>query len=262
MRSTNDQSTVTIQKDSHNVLTAKEEKSRSIDFITSMSAEYYEKIGYRLTKTFDHYFPENIKLHIWSEDTLPVDSNRFIFHDLQTNEFYNRFTMQVKKPNKTSKMSIKVGAQYEASKILTGNTLVWLDADVFIIKPIDHTFFNKVTPHGLAKYMGQHYDSGPETGFISYNRTHSEFINFMEQFVDIYYSGRIYDINPSVDTGAWWTVKQSMPEEFFHSLSSHLGVSHVFSGSELREYLGHAKGAIKSTKPDLCDNRAFVNIEN
>ena len=250
------------EKTSKHSLEQRRSSTVPYDVITSMSRDYYEKCGYRLIKTFLHYFPKNKSLHVWTEDGIPVDDPRIIQHDLNKNEFYNKFTLNCSK-TKCARLSIKVGAQYEASKILERDTLVWLDADVWVGNFINDLFVFKITPEKcLSHYMGQHFDTGPETGFISYNRNHKEFHNFMEQFVEVYYSGDIFKVKPYFDTSAWWKVKNSMPDEYFKSLSSHLGCSHVFSGSLLSHWLGHAKGKIKTREPELVDKRAFLHINN
>lgn len=234
---------------------------KTFDFITSMSKAYYEKSGFRLIETFLKHFPQQYVLHVWTEDYPELPKHeRIIQHNLNTNKFYNQFTLNVKKIKgraKTSRMSIKVGVQYEASQILKGDVLVWLDADVYVTNPVNSVFFEIAEPKELANYMGQHYNNGPETGFISYNRHHHDFNNFMNRFVEVYYSDKIYDLEPAVDTSAWWDVYKTMPKEYFYSVTRNSPLSHVFHVSELRHWLGHAKGGIKNRDPETIDKRAF-----
>ena len=222
----------------------------TFDFVTSMSRQYYDRIGHKLVESFLTYFPDNYQLHVWTEDGIPIHP-RVIQHNLADNEFYQKFTLKCTKKSKgrkkIQKMSIKVGVQYEASKILTGDVLVWLDADVQIKNKVTEAFFNTVRPIQLANYMGQENNQGPETGFISYNRHHEHFNTFMQRFVDVYYSNKIYELKTPFDTGAWWETSKTFLTTHFYSLSGNSKFSHVFHISKLRFWLQHQKGSQKKT---------------
>ena len=228
---------------------------KTFDFVTTMSMKYYKECGYRYIDTFLRHSPPDRILHVWTEDGIP-EHPQVKQYKLQDTDFYNNWTLTCKKP-KVRTFSIKVGVQYEAAKILTGDVLVWIDADVYATQPLTDKFLNVLEPQGtrLANYMGQENNSGPETGILSYNRNHPNFKKFMEDFINVYYSGKIFNLTMPVDTFAWWEVKNTMPDEDFHTWSNSSN-SHVFYVSELRQWIDHAKGQIKFKNPAKVDKRA------
>jgi len=157
--------------------------------------------------------------------------------------------------------------------------VVWLDADTFTFRPVPLDFLTNILPEDtMLTYLGRENptlgDGGvyPECGFVGYNLKHSETLNFVNDWEQLYVTGNVFKLIEWHDSAVFWELSKQYRKEKnvkVHDIGYWKGVKghHVFVNSELGFYIDHFKGKRKanktSTKKDLRLNpNAKVDVQN
>lgn len=247
----------------------------AVSVVTSFSALGYEKYGRRCLETFHANCPKEWQLHIISEDKIdsfPVfEGRRVLTYNLyeesfRAKTFYLLYGQKLevsgrgkigsdKRRNRhwrtgysfrhdALKFSKKVFALHIAERNTSGGRLIWLDADTVVKRPIQLDLVNQLNPPG---YAISYFDRSPyhsECGFVIYNLDVIGTRKFIEDFANLYYSGRVFELWEWHDSWVFdWLRKQSGLQCY--------AIPHKKSGEPIRdsvlgEYLDHLKGNRKN----------------
>lgn len=240
--------------------------------VTSCSLAGWHKYGEAFVATFDKFWPQDVKLHVVSEDTLPVPaSNRMInLWGLGQSGYWQDFRAEyehalwvhgdsaaarpivVKRWRETTGYNFRFDAYKFSKKVfaidlvadsLTSGRLFWIDADVKTFASVPSTLITHVLPdwYALSCLMRPGYHS--ECGFIGYNLDVSGSRHFIKSFAKLYMSGEVFDLPEWHDSWAFdWLRNKLMTRTY---PIGHKSKGHPFINSELGRYMDHLKGKRK-----------------
>lgn len=182
----------------------------NIEVITSVSEEYYDRIGKESIESWLQYWPYNLKL------TCYVEGFRFLEHPRVRQISFDEFDKDYwdfQKLNVKDRVKIfskKAFSFIHAMENSTADRVIWLDADVITKKSVPLQLLESLLPNDvLSTHMGVTYTTTtdgatgrwfvPETGFFAINKRHPAFNDFYKEYKRRYvkndYSGlrRFYD---------------------------------------------------------------------
>ena len=229
-----------------------------------------------MLETFLMYWPEDISITIVSEDQIDLPDNpRVLFEDYETlvpegNHFKRKFgnfseangrfyirngnaddpdaeyVMQYNYLYDAIKWSHKVFAIYGVSRKSDCDRLIWLDADNYTFKPIDHDFFDGVDPgDGHMGYLGRDHMYS-ECSFLIFNKRHPTHDPFMTQIVTEYLNGEMFLLAEWHDCKMWDIMREyfgNTQGTAYHNISgSASSTDHPFVNSIIGKYMDHLKG--------------------
>jgi hypothetical protein len=229
-------------------------------FITSFSKAYYEKYAWKLVESFNQYLPEH-ELIAYTEDKATKSRGNLTVLDIY--EKCPKLEMLEKKYANVPKPDISVHAwRWDVFKfakksfaichgVWQGGKCFWLDADCVVHQRPPDGFFENLLPEeyylgyfGREKCMNVDYT---ETGFIAFNADHPENHKFLEEFRDIYLSGRIFEMQQWHDCIAFDLARKVLTCKTKSFGPDHIKtLMHPIAQSEVGKYIDHMKGNRKN----------------
>ncbi len=253
-----------------------------INFITSFNKELFNSYAYRFLETFEKYAPNDCSLIVMyegnlSELSLPKfqkinlikfssDShNKFLkfFGNLKEARGYkiiekktvylgNQLEIINDFRYDAIRFSFKIFVLNEAIKYIRSNAYItWIDSDVVCLKSFQCADLLRFMPDKseLMSYLGRTRFPQPnpysECGFLGFNQSHPNLLNFLSRVEEVYVSGEIFSLLEWHDSWVWDHVRNEFEEMNikFKNLSSMIMESHhPFVNCGLGEYFDHLKG--------------------
>jgi len=241
-------------------------------FVTSLN-NYYWNLGSSINiKSWDENFPEDVTIHIFSEDDIPNKdkfSDRIVWHDLYTEctdlvdfkETYKdnpHFNGEAPVKDSTKfkyngiKFAHKTFALFKMAQNTDNGALVWLDSDVLCIDKFDHVFLDTVCPKSkIVSYLGRPTVYS-ECGWVYYNLDHPQGREFVNKFEHAYTSGDLENYAETHDSFVFDEIRLNFGhKDLFYDLNANAkNNKHPFHQSLLRQKLIHNKGNDKTRKQD------------
>jgi hypothetical protein len=244
-----------------------------IHVITSCSRAGFEKYGRKAIETLHRFWPQDIPLHLVSEDLLALspeigDHRKVIYYNLHqssvwANEFHVKhkdnprahgrgagFSVKHQDQKKgysfrhdAYKFSKKVFAIELVARSIGSGRLIWLDADTVTFAGVPRDMLERLPPaeYPIACLDRPGYHS--ECGFIGYNLDHPDAMRFITEFAALYWGGRVFELQEWHDSWVFDWLRKSLG---IHAYGiPHRNPSHPFVHSELGRYMDHMKGARK-----------------
>jgi hypothetical protein len=243
-----------------------------VNVVTSCSLDGWNKYGRKFFETYQQFWPKSFRLHIVSEDLLPINSGEnWHVYSLRGSNLWCEFNAAWGKfkwaqgdstvdrpadiaprwPRNTGysfkfdayKFSKKIFAiERIAGQVKTGK-LLWVDADTLTHTAIPEGLPDKVLPpnHALSCLSRVGYHS--ECGFVGYNLDHPQTMPFLRELTDVYVSGRVFGLAEWHDSWVFDWLRSKMMVAT-HDIP-HKSKGHPFINSELGLYMDHLKGARK-----------------
>lgn len=230
-----------------------------IGIVTTFSDKGYEEYAKEFLSTVKKYLDKQIHVYLYV-DNVPIEINGFDNIKIlkledsipELTNFKNRHKDKKFKTflNDAVRFSHKSYAIAHASKHCYVETLIWLDADTELKKEISSSYLEKFTPKGIfSSYLGRP-GRYTETGFISFDLTHTYAREFFDNFQNYYDKDLIYtELNEQTDCHVYDAVRLKMENENkikCHNLTPGLGknnFNNTFAG-----YMVHYKGDKKFNK--------------
>lgn len=241
--------------------------------LTSINRKYWEDEGVKINlQSWDKFFPKNIEIHVYSEDLQPVEiklSNRVHVHNLykecpELNAFMSQYKDDPhvngdRDPNsykwKGIKFAHKTFPIFRHARITDG-VLVWLDADVLAIQPMQPAHWNSLVPEGpCVNYLGRK-GRHSECGFVSYNMRHPQGLDFIKHFESYYYNNKLATIDQTHDSYVFDCARKTfLNDHIFNNMNKAASNDkHPFDKTILRNFFVHTKG-------DNKDKRVMKNLK-
>lgn len=249
-----------------------------LDIITTCNNEGFQLYGKKMVETFDRFWPQDIRLHIYLEDT-PLNlkvSKRIISHDLHTeipslvifknrhknNPETNGSRMKTGGINFDSnhfrwdavKFSNKVYVVTTAALQLQSDYMAWLDADTLTFETPSIDLIQRVLPNKdqYCSYLGRHEKYHSECGWVGYNLKHPANEKFMSYWKYLYDSDKLLKLKEYHDSYVFDIVRKKFEAE--HGIKNKnltpphkgKGPGHPFIASELGSFMDHLKGKRKN----------------
>lgn len=216
--------------------------------ITTFSKRGYRKYGKRFLESYVNYW--SIPINVYHE------SKPEFRHPLIT---YKRLD-KIKLPKGTardyiysvrhlhptsynddvSKFCRKVFVQYDNQK----GKVFWIDADTVCDKKMPSEFLENLFKGSPLAYFGR--PSHTETGFVGFDHDHPKSKRFMDEYIDVYMSGNIFNLKYWHDCGAFDHAREICGIEGNNLTPDSARGLHVIVQSELGKYIDHCKGSRKN----------------
>ena len=237
-------------------------------FVTSLNNEYWNSTSKTNLLSWDKYLSNDCDIVIYSEDSIDTTnfSNRVTVKNLyklcpelvefkekyKDNPHYNgQVGRKLEGSSKAFKWNAikfahKTFAIFAETKQQTHGSVVWLDADVLIHKPVTTQYLKTVFPENKAiSYLGRPsaYD---ECGLMSYNLTHGLTKEFLQKFENEYLNG-LDHLRETHDSWVFYQLRLSYEDQsLFHNLNpTPKDNKSPFNNSGINEYMVHTKGKNK-----------------
>lgn len=154
--------------------------------ITSLSSAYYDIIGHKMLSTFKDFFPTHII--VYSEDIANADI------DLSKNLNLSNFLNDLGE-------SRARGFSYKAFSIIDSfdkdfDRLIYLDADLICLRPMEIKFLDELLTDELIVYIGvtnKKFGNHADSCFFILNKQHPFYNEFTKEYKRVYLSRDILD---------------------------------------------------------------------
>ena len=225
-------------------------------------------------ESFITYWPQSVNLYVYAEDCdVQVDAPNVVVYNLLERskdlvEFKDRHRNnpvangEVMKetgiPFKDNhfkwdavRFSHKVFSVIDACKTIDSEWVIWLDADCVTFDYVTESFLDRMCNNSaLACYLGRRPKYHSECGWVAYNRRHSQILQFIEDWRELYTSDSLFDLREFHDSFVFDVLRKDYQHNkgvYFHNISppeGHgKGPGHPFIASELGRYIDHLKGS-------------------
>ena len=213
----------------------------SITWITSISQKRFDELIYnKCLKTWNNIPGKKV---LFSEGEINLQG--FDFVDL--NKIINKEYLSSIKGLTYTRIYKKAFATYWALKNINSKLIVWLDADVYVNKPLD-VFPEVSSPWGSmffdhpGKLLGR-YDQGIETGFVYFDMEKLD-KNFADDYINFWHNKTIEKLHRPKDTYVLMEMALKQKHGNIAKDSSSLPAGeNAFSRTILKDYFTHYIGA-------------------
>ncbi len=134
---------------------------------------------------------------------------------------------------------------------LSSGWMIWIDADTHTHSAVPMSWLEQVCPpSAMISYLGRGEKYHSECGWVAYNLDHPETRNFIQDFVGMYNTDRIFEQREWHDSYIWDVIRRQYQDRntFFNLNPSWTDkglAGHPFINSELGRYMDHVKGERK-----------------
>jgi len=207
-----------------------------LNVVTSISSSGYNSYAKENYQKFLNKWSNNIKLHIYSENTLNFDNDRLVFHALyhecpECLEFVSRNKdrkysppyKQKKYKKDFIKFCYKVYTICTAVKDIDSDIIIWMDSDIETINEINEKYFSTfVNNDTLLAYLNREkhpknislqHRLSTETGLFIINKKHIYTKEFFQRYKDYYDTDKIFFLDETHDAFVFDTVISEMEKE-------------------------------------------------
>lgn len=226
--------------------------------VTSFHKEGLEVYGRRFLKGFERYWPRDVELIVYAEKCsadVPKGPWKIVEpHWSDLDDFKRRCPPVHERPSDkwkhdAARFANKAWAIYRGLRDY-GEKCFWLDSDIVTYRPIPMEFLEILLPDdAYCCYLGRDGSRLPytETGFLGFNGAHEAHEAFMDDFLTVYESGRIFDLPEWHDCYAFDDVRKKWQARGLIALDLNTSgeVAHPFVHSILGDYMDHCKGPLR-----------------
>lgn len=158
-----------------------------------MNQEYYDIVGQNLINSFLKYSPANSYLKIYAEDItadIPKDIKlKYYDWNISCKHDWLKFKNKTS-DNKSVKFAKKGFAFLHALKTTNEKYIIWIDADILLLKHIDSKFIKNTIKDNLIGLFDHSYldldGHSAESGYVILNTQHSNYKNFVNLYEQYY----------------------------------------------------------------------------
>jgi hypothetical protein len=239
----------------------------TIHVYTSQSINYFNDIGKYSLASVLKFLPEDTKITVTTEnfDKWPKLNPRIQLVDLYSlNNGFKQFEdrWQGKTMQKVISFAKKGYTVLEGTEHSTADTMIWLDADAFIKRSLDETFFRKLLKNNLSAHLGVTHDSGEfcvESGFFVFDLTHAGREHFARIYRDYYDNDRLEGMGRFYDSNVQGHVVKDCEKLgiTFTEMNLRQKGNTPIRGSMVNDDVGHFKGKIKRQAEELYEEFAI-----
>lgn len=238
--------------------------------ITTFHQAGLEQYGQRMIDTFEQNWPAEVDLIVLAENCSPRVGrpNTRVVDLLATSPDLQAFVQRhrnnplahgqagppdVFNPKKqfrwdAVRFCYKVYAKATAADMIDSGWMIWLDADTVTHSPVPMQFLATVCPgNAFVSYLGRGEKYHSECGWVAYNLDAAECRQFVQDFVGMYNTDRIFEQREWHDSYIFDVLRKQFQSRCrFHNLNpswEDKGLAgHPFINSELGRYMDHVKG--------------------
>ena len=241
--------------------------------ITTFNQAGLKQYGQRMISTFEQYWPAEVDLVVYAENCKPTVSRAntcvadLLSDSAELRQFIERHQnnplahgqstpdrqVDPKKQFRWDavRFAYKVFSIALAAATIKTDWLVWLDADTHTHSLVPISGLNALCPvDSMISYLGRSETYHSECGWVAYNLTNPQTLQFIKDFVDMYNNDKIFELDEWHDSYVWDVVRRRYyGTNKFYNLNpapSTKGLAgHPFINSALGLYMDHVKGKRK-----------------
>lgn len=249
--------------------------SNKVTVVTSCSAVGWQQYGERFVHSFNKYWPDDVDLHIVSEDKLEWKPSKppkrtIILWPLHSSTKANSFLTRhdphawvrgdAGDPNRPAgvaahwrpnsgkhcfrhdayKFCKKVFAIELIADFVKEGKLFWIDSDVVTFAPVPASLFESTLPRGYALSCLARQGYHSECGYVGYNLDDPAATKFITAFADLYSSDEVFQLAEWHDSWVFDWLRNKLLTSTWNI--PHKSKSHPFINSDLGLYMDHLKG--------------------
>lgn len=241
-----------------------------ISVCTTVNKEYYESVAKSNFELFSKYWPNDIKLYVYSEDFEENNFSNVIFLKLFKEssdclDFINRNKNRVFVPKTKLKpykydflkfcyKSYTMCSHFRESK---EQYFIWLDADIVSLNNIPiQEIYSILNEEKFCWFLNREKNKNnsnqrlkrhSETGFIIFNRYHPIAESFFNKFQEIYDSDELFKLEEQNDSYIFDFVKSKYDLKFFEKMTDGTA-ENPLDQTFLKNVLYHPMGKLKNEK--------------
>lgn len=239
----------------------------TIHVYTSQSIDYFNDIGKYSLASALKFLPEDTTITVTTEDydKWPKLNPRINLVDLYSlnngfKQFEDRWRGKIMQ--KVISFAKKGYTVLEGTEHGSADTMLWLDADAFIKRPLDEAFFRKLLNNNLSAHLGVTHDSGEfcvESGFFVFDLTHPRRGDFARIYRDYYDNDRMEGMGRFYDSNVQGHVVKDCEKLgiTFTEMNLRQKGNTPIRGSMVNDDVGHFKGKIKRQAEELYEEFAI-----
>jgi hypothetical protein len=224
--------------------------------VSTLSEENYNNYANKTIPTWLKFFPEDTKFIIHCDFDLLLEDERVIYVSSsdQKIEFIERNKNIVRDvvPMKgyTARWDTychKVFAQCETALTLDNEIMIFIDADVALLKNVDLEIISNFLKDSFCSYVGR-TNEGTETGLIFYNLELDKDKNFFKNFIDIYLTDEIFNFPQWDDCYVFDKLRSQTDLNFISMSGGYEFFIDPISVGPLGEYFDHWLGKLSKLR--------------
>lgn len=248
--------------------------SRKFSAVTTFNQAGYNKYGKRMIETFLQNWPQQVDLHVYSEDCqVNFAAENLHVYDLHATvpelvAFKNRWKLVPKATGREPmgpvgrkgkqpgigfkwdaiRFSHKVYSICHVAKHITTDVLFWFDADIVCHSPISLSQLERFCPPTVELAFLGREGKYSECGLYAMDLTSSNIREFLKKFQQMYDQAEdgIFQLSEWHDSFVFDSIRKTMTlKELNWSRGLIQGEGHPLINSEWGAYLDHLKGQRK-----------------
>ena len=231
--------------------------------VSTLSRENYDLYAYRTIPTWLKYFPKDATFFLYTDFELPIKDSRIkYFQDSnQKKEFLNRnsnriFPTKAKSyQTKWNTYCHKVFAQCESADILNDSIMIFIDADVALLKEVSESTVKGFLRDSFCSYVSRS-NITTETGLIFYDLSLDQEKHFFKEFLNVYLTDKIFNFSQWDDAYIFDEVRKSSSLKFTSMSGKYEDFVDPIAVGPLGEYFDHWLSK-KSKRQGFSKHRKF-----
>ena len=199
--------------------------------ITTFNQAGLKQYGQRMISTFEQYWPAEVDLVVYAENCKPTVSRAntcvtdLLSDSAELRQFIERHQNNpLAHGQSTSDRQIDPKKQFRwdavrfaykvfsialATATIKTDWLIWLDADTHTHSLVPIAGLNELCPaDSMISYLGRSETYHSECGWVAYNLTNPQTLQFIKNFVDMYNSDEIFELDEWHDSYVWDVVRR------------------------------------------------------
>lgn len=209
---------------------------KKIKIITTMSQEYWDRVGKYSVSTWNQNLPDEWELWLHDTPDIPIKFNKRINktdkYDWieEAEKIADSFPHPPGYQREWKMFCHKSFAMWESYKEDPSGIMIWCDSDVKWLKMLDQKIIDQSLKNTFCAYMGRdRVDTSqtakkkyarltPETCILFFNLDHPIAEDFFEEFEKIYKSLEIFKLYSWCDAAVFEQVKNEFSKEYFNDI--------------------------------------------
>jgi hypothetical protein len=229
----------------------------ALTVITTFNEAIWNNYAFKSIPTWFEKFDHKINFHFYTEGFCPIDDPRILYLDNSTQklDFVDRNRSLNRIPNKSvpspgrkwDSYCHKVFAQCESSKILDNRYMMFVDADVALLKNFSVKEFESFLENHFCGYVGRE-GLLTETGLIMYDLSKDKSVDFFDEFEKIYTEDQLFELESWCDCSAFDHARSKSHLSFKNLSGRYAKFLDPISVSDLGNYFDHWMGKLSKLR--------------
>lgn len=224
--------------------------------VSTLSEDNYDTYASKTIPTWLTFFPLETRFMIHCDFDLPIEDERIQYFSsseqklgfIAKNREISRTNIPVK--GYAARWEVychKVFAQCESVLMLDDEIMIFIDADVALLRNVDETIISNFLRDAFCSYVSR-INEGTETGLIFYNLGLDENKSFFKSYLDIYLSGRLFDFAQWDDCHIFDHLRSQSKLNFISMSGDHEFFIDPISVGPLGEFFDHWLGKLSKLR--------------